>query len=171
MQPEQAHGLAQFLAQVIEREHGTTRKVIAAIPEDKCNYQPDPKSKSALDLAWHLAGSEWFFCRIALDGAMPVRDPGRPENVKTPADVLKFYDETVAAAKAELKNLTPEQCAKRVDFFGMFEMPAVAYLNLLTNHSAHHRGQLSVYLRPMGAKVPSIYGPSADEDVRRPASA
>jgi len=50
-----------------------------------------------------------------------------------------------------------------IPFFGVMEMPAVAYLNFMNLHTAHHRGQLSTYLRPMGSKVPSIYGGSADE--------
>jgi uncharacterized damage-inducible protein DinB len=57
----------------------------------------------------------------------------------------------------------PEQLTTPVDFLGAFNFPAVLYLSFVNNHSIHHRGQLSVYLRPMGAKVPSIYGGSADE--------
>lgn len=170
MQPEQAYSLAQYLLSVIDREHATTRSVIAAVPHDRGDYKPDPRSKSAIDIAWHLASSEWFFARIALDGALPPGEGTRPEHVKTSADVLKFYDETVAPAKAELKKLTAEQLVKMIDFHGFFTAPAVVYLSLLQNHAIHHRGQLSVYLRPMGAKVPSIYGPSADEDIR-PATA
>jgi uncharacterized damage-inducible protein DinB len=170
MQPEQAHGIAQFLLSVIDREHPTTRNVLAAVPHDKGDYKPDPKSKSAIDLAWHIASAEWFFARIAIDAALPSGEGNRPEHVKTSADVVKFYDETVAPVKAELKNLTPEQLVRTIDFHGMFTLPAVVYLNLLQNHTIHHRGQLSAYLRPMGAKVPSIYGPSGDEEVQ-PAAA
>ena len=57
-----------------------------------------------------------------------------------------------------------DACAKVLDFFGMMQMPAVVFLQLCIKHSVHHRGQLSAYLRPMGGKVPSIYGPSADEN-------
>ena len=60
--------------------------------------------------------------------------------------------------------MTAEELLKPVDFFGMFNFPAAMYLNFLFGHSVHHRGELAVYLRPMGSKCPSIYGPSADED-------
>jgi uncharacterized damage-inducible protein DinB len=65
---------------------------------------------------------------------------------------------------AQAKTLTGEQLAKEIKFY-MFNLPAVSYLNFAQVHSIHHRGQLSVYLRPMGAKVPSIYGGSADEPI------
>jgi uncharacterized damage-inducible protein DinB len=59
--------------------------------------------------------------------------------------------------------MTGDELAKIVDFYGMFQLPAAAYLNFANVHCIHHRGQLSAYLRPMGGKVPSIYGGSADE--------
>ena len=59
--------------------------------------------------------------------------------------------------------MTPQQLATPVNFLGLFNFPAYVYLGLVNNHSIHHRGQLSTYLRPMGSKVPSIYGGSADE--------
>ena len=62
-----------------------------------------------------------------------------------------------------MAQLSSEQLLKIVDFRGLFQYPAVLYLQFAINHSIHHRGQLSVYLRPMGAKVPSIYGESYDD--------
>jgi uncharacterized damage-inducible protein DinB len=62
-----------------------------------------------------------------------------------------------------LKKLSKENLATRVDFIGLRNDPAVAYLNIAIRHSVHHRGQLSAYLRPMGARVPAIYVESADE--------
>ena len=59
--------------------------------------------------------------------------------------------------------MSGEQLAGIVDFYGMFQLPAAAYLNFANVHCVHHRGQLAAYLRPMGGKVPSIYGGSADE--------
>jgi uncharacterized damage-inducible protein DinB len=60
---------------------------------------------------------------------------------------------------------------KSINFHNVFEFPAVVYLQLMVNHSIHHRGQLSAYLRPMGAKVPAIYGGSADEPITIPQAA
>jgi uncharacterized damage-inducible protein DinB len=164
MQPEQAYGVAQFLLRNVENEQKTTRRVLAAVPSDRGDYRPDPKSKTAFDLAWHLASSEQFFATMILDGVMPTPGP-RPDDVKTPADVVRYYDEVVVPLKEPLKSATPDQYAKPIDFRGLFTGPGVAFLSIMLHHSAHHRGQLSVYLRPMGAKVPSIYGPSGDEEI------
>ncbi len=68
---------------------------------------------------------------------------------------------TVCASS--LEGLSGEQLSTPVDFLGLRTDPAVAYLNIAMRHSVHHRGQLSTYLRPMGAKVPAIYMESADE--------
>lgn len=69
-----------------------------------------------------------------------------------------------------LKQVKGEQLIQPVDFRGLFQFPAVIYLQLGLSHSIHHRGQLSMYLRPMGAKVPSIYGESYDARVAREAA-
>jgi uncharacterized damage-inducible protein DinB len=165
MQPDQAYGLAQFLLRNVEQEQKITRKVLAAVPADKGDYRPDPKSKTAVDVAWHLASSEQMFARTILEGALPSGGIPRPNDVKTPTDVVRYYDEVVAPVKSQLKSATAEQYAKMIDFHGLFTGPGAVFLNIMLQHSAHHRGQLSVYLRPMGAKVPSIYGPSGDEEV------
>jgi uncharacterized damage-inducible protein DinB len=62
--------------------------------------------------------------------------------------------------------MSPETAAQVTDFYGVMQMPAIKYMNFLIKHSVHHRGQLSAYLRPMGGKVPSIYGGSADEPMQ-----
>jgi uncharacterized damage-inducible protein DinB len=156
----------------IRNEHKTTRRVIEAIPADNCGWCPDPKSKSALDLAWHIASSECFFLNgIAAGKYEQTGDGSKPASIKTPADVLKWYDENHAKAVSQLTQVQGDNLAKPIEFFGMFSFPAVAYAGLQCSHSIHHRGQLSSYLRPMGGKVPSIYGPSADEGLPARASA
>ena len=67
---------------------------------------------------------------------------------------------------ADVEAMTAEQLLTPVNFFGVFNMPSVYYLGFLNNHSIHHRGELATYLRPMGSKVPSIYGGSYDEPFR-----
>jgi uncharacterized damage-inducible protein DinB len=64
---------------------------------------------------------------------------------------------------ARVHTLSAEQLLTPVDFLGAFNMPAVFYLGFLNNHCIHHRGALATYLRPMGSKVPSIYGGSFDQ--------
>lgn len=166
MQPDQALTVLKFLIQSAEHEHATTQKVLAAVPESGCDYAPDPKSMKALDLAWHIASAEVFFINGATSGTFSMDGGKRPESVKTPADVVAWYRENFAAALPKLKAMSAEDCVRVIDFFGMFQFPAVVYVNLMINHSVHHRGQLSAYLRPMGGKVPSIYGGSADEPVK-----
>jgi hypothetical protein len=78
-------------------------------------------------------------------------------------DLVDWYETNFLRAANRVRAMTPEQLATPVDFAGVFKMPAVFYPGFVNNHSVHHRGQLAAYLWPMGAKVPSIYGRSADE--------
>src|SRR2546423_1199354 len=97
-------------------------------------------------------------------------DEKTPETDKPPADVIQWYDENFERAIAQLAQVKGEDLVRQIDFFGVFNLPGIAYAGLMNNHSIHHRGQLSSYLRPMGSKVPSIYGPSGDEPVPTPAA-
>lgn len=155
----------------IQNEQKTTRRVIEAIPADKSGYKPDPKAKSAFELASHLASSECFFLGGVANGSFSGVDANIPESVKTPAELVAWYDENFAKAVARIAALKPEELTRMIDFHGVFNFPAINYLSLMCNHSIHHRGQLSTYLRPMGSKVPKIYGGSADEPMEMPAHA
>ena len=77
-----------------------------------------------------------------------------------------MYDEHFHRAADRVRAMAPEQLATPVDFLGTFNFPAAFYLAFLNNHSVHHRGALATYLRPMGSKVPCIYGGSYDEPLR-----
>jgi uncharacterized damage-inducible protein DinB len=172
MTSEQASFLlnAVYLPQ-IQNEHKTTRRVIEAIPADKSGYQPDPKAKTAMQLASHLASSECFFMRGAANGKFDRGDGTLPESIKTPAELLVWYDENFGKAVAALSAVKGEDLTRSIDFAGVFNFPAVTYIGLMLSHSVHHRGQLSTYLRPMGSKIPKIYGGSADEPIELPAQA
>ncbi len=171
MTPDQATAYLAMACQEAQHEQATTRKVLAAVPNDKGDYTPAEKSMTALDLAWHIASAEvWFFNSIA-DGSFPHDEGKRPDTVKTPADVVAWYDANFGPALDRVRNLSGEAASKIVDFYGIIQMPAAAYMQFNVKHTCHHRGQLSVYLRPMGAKVPSIYGGSADEPMQMPATA
>jgi uncharacterized damage-inducible protein DinB len=171
MTPEQAHFLLNevYIPQ-IENEHKTTRRVIEAVPADKGDFAPHPTSMPAWKLASHIASSEMFFMNGTANGSFDRADGAIPESVKTPAELVKWYDEAHHKAVAKLKAAKAEDLAKNVTF-AVFTLPAIAYTGLMLSHSAHHRGQLSAYLRPMGAKVPRIYGGSADEPIEMPAQA
>ena len=146
----------------LKTEHETTKKVIAAIPLTKGDYRPDPASKTALELAWHIAASEKRFLEGIVSGEFNFSPINRPESVQTSADIARWYDEMFQSVYPRLQQLTGEQLTKDIDFRGMFQQPAVLYLRITLHHSVHHRGQLSTYLRPMGGKVPAIYGESYD---------
>jgi uncharacterized damage-inducible protein DinB len=162
MQPDQASFLLQTLLPKLEREHQLTRQILAAVPPEKGDYRPDAASMSAFELASHIATAELRFLDGAAAGLINFGGSGKPETVRNTADVAAWYTETFAAHMARVKQLTGEALSKMLDFRGMFQISAVDTLDLALRHSIHHRGQLSVYLRPMGAKVPSIYGESYD---------
>ena len=170
LQPEQAHFLLHtvFLPQ-IRNEQRLTQSVIEAIPADKGDYRPDNFAKSALELASHIAGSEIMFMESVARGQFDFSG-GPKDGTKTSADVARWYNEKFEAAFDKLTKLPDEQMSKIMDFHGMFQLPAVMYLGFALNHSIHHRGQLSTYLRPMGGKVPAIYGESYDSAQARKAS-
>lgn len=165
MTPEQAHFLLTevYLPQ-IRNEHNTTRRVIEAIPQDQTDYKPDPKAKSALELAKHLASSEIFFMSGAANGVFNREDAAIPDSLTTPAEVSKWYEEHFARAASKLESTKSGDLLKEVNF-AIFTLPAISYVGLMLSHSVHHRGQLSTYLRPMGSKIPRIYGGSADEPI------
>jgi uncharacterized damage-inducible protein DinB len=143
-------------------EHRMTRAVLEAVPADKADYRPDSFAKSAMELVRHIAAAENRFLETTLHGEFSIAAAAIPENAKTPREIAAWYAEQFGKNHEALTKLKAEQLLKMVDFRGMFQWPAVAYLQLALNHSIHHRGQLSTYLRPMGSKVPAIYGESYD---------
>lgn len=143
-------------------EHPLTKGVIAAIPADKADYRPDPIVRSAIDLAWHIVAAEHRFMDAVASGAFDYGNSIRPEAIRTPTDVVAWYSDRFTANIERLKATPAEKLIVPIDFRGMFTFPAIVYLQSGISHSIHHRGQLSTYLRPMGAKVPSIYGESYD---------
>jgi len=170
MQPDQARFLlnAVYLPN-LRNEQRLTKNVIEAIPVDKGDYRPDAVAKSAIDLAWHIVATEMRFLEAVTAGAFDFTPKPRPDSVKTSADLSAWYVEHFEPHVDAVTKLSDEQLLKIVDFRGMFQLPAVMYLNFILHHTVHHRGQLSVYLRPMGAKVPSIYGESYDASEARKA--
>jgi len=170
MQPDQASFLLNVYLPGLKNEHRLTKNVIEAIPLDKGDYRPDDVSKTALELAWHIVATEMRFLEAVEAGAFDFTPKPKPDSVKTSADVSAWYAENFAPRLARVEKLSNEQLLKVVDFRGMFQLPAVQYLGFVLHHSVHHRGQLSVYLRPMGGKVPAIYGESYDSAAARKAA-
>lgn len=164
--PEQASLLLNTVLPTLEREYQTTLRVLESVPADRADYKPDPNAKSALELAWHISSAENFFLAGVIKGEFDFTPAGQKTEMP---EILAFYKETFAANLAALKGLSGEQAAKIVDFRGMMQLPAVAFITFSMHHIVHHRGQLSVYLRPMGGKVPAIYGESYDSKAAKAA--
>jgi uncharacterized damage-inducible protein DinB len=163
IQPDQATFLLQGVyLPGLKNEHRITKSVIEAIPLDKGDYSPDDISMNALGLAWHIVSAENAFIDAVLNGAFNPSPTPMPETIKNSKDLLDLYSEGFESRFDKLEKLSNEELLKIVEFRGVFQLPAVMYLGFILHHSVHHRGQLSMYLRPMGAKVPSIYGESYD---------
>jgi len=170
MNGEQASFLLQYLLPTVKREHECTKSVIEAIPEKNLDYRPDPNSKTAMELAWHIVAAEHRFYSGVVAGTMDFTPIHRPDHVRTPTEVGAWYGASFEKNYAEFPRLSGEHLARMVDFRGIFQQPGVAFLNTALMHSNHHRGQLSTYLRAMGGKVPAIYGESYDSAAAKAAA-
>ncbi|HLH18302.1 MAG TPA: DinB family protein [Bryobacteraceae bacterium] len=158
MTNESAVARRDFLLSELRTEFATTCKVIAAVPAKTSNYKPSEKCMSGHELARHIALAEVFFLRGVIDGKFDWKEV----DLADPAAVLAYYKSEVPALFDQVAAMPGEKLAAPIEFHS-WTLPAVKYLSIDLKHGIHHRGQLSSYLRPMGAKVPSIYGPSADD--------
>jgi len=161
--PEFALTYRDMMLDGFAREVETTKRVLAAVPDGKKDYRPDPCARTAWELVWHLANTDVQF----LDGIAGLKftmaNPSAEDKPKTIAEVVDWYDRNIKRGADRVRALSGAQLLTPVDFLGVFNLPAAFYLAFLNNHSIHHRGELATYLRPMGSKVPSIYGGSYDE--------
>jgi uncharacterized damage-inducible protein DinB len=166
MTPEQATFLANTYATLMEGELPATLKVLRAVPESGRDYRPDEKSRTAWQLAKHVASADVWFLDSILGGRFTF-DKAKSEALdatfSTVADVVAYYEREFTARLAQVRAASGDDMARPVDFFGMFQAPAAVLLGFANNHGIHHRGQLAAYLRGCGSKVPAIYGDSADE--------
>jgi len=163
MNAQEAKTIANFLIGDFEGEMQTTMRVLGAVPNDRLDYTPDGKSKTALALVRHITlEDEWLLNCLADGVVVPPPDDSDACGIATPADAVARYKEKVPAALDRVRGVSGEKMASIIDFLGMFQLPGLNMLALTVKHSVHHRGQLSSYLRSMGGKVPGIYGPSGD---------
>jgi uncharacterized damage-inducible protein DinB len=174
MNADQAKFLAEHYAMMIESEIPTTARVLTAVGRGDGDYKPDPKSRSAIQLARHIATADAWFVQSVLDGKFEF-DQAASEKAEaqltTADDAVAYYEKTMRDKVSQLRATPADALAQEVDFFGFMKAPAVTFLAMAQNHSVHHRGQLAAYLRAMGSAVPSIYGGSADEPFQAAASA
>ena len=146
-----------------EKEGAATRKVLSRIPEGS-DYRPDPKSRTAREIAWLIVREEIVLAEGLEKGTLEWAEVAPPATAR---EVLEAYDRHHDAATGRLRAVDAARWERRVPFMyqGQEVMSETGYDNAwgFLFDIIHHRGQLSTYLRPMGAKVPQIYGPSADE--------
>ena len=139
-------------------ESKTTLKVLARIPEGS-DYRPDPKSRTAKEIAWQIVCEEKMIIQALESGKAEWAPPPMPATMK---EVLEAYEKQSRAMPQRWKALSPARWEGTLEFFGN-QRPAAPMAWSFLFDIVHHRGQISTYLRPMGSTVPQIYGPSGDE--------
>ena len=155
--------IREYYLQRLEAETPVFMKVFKALPKDQLDYKPDERSPSASELVWTITG--------ALKTCLEVVKDNRAERQSLPPpafDQMMEMFEGLSGALSDRVALMDDAMWKRTaEFFyngkQVAEQPVGSFLWFVLFDAIHHRGQLAAYLRPMGGKVPAIYGPSADE--------
>lgn len=139
-------------------------RVLKAVPQGRLDYRPDPKARTAAELAWLLAAEEGALVTLLDTGTIEWKEQKPPASAE---EIVAAFERNVAAVNDRLARLDEAGWQKKVRFLMEGAPPWEDTLGEFVwgflFDAVHHRGQLSTYLRPMGGKVPSIYGPSADD--------
>jgi uncharacterized damage-inducible protein DinB len=165
MTPDHAKFLSEVVGKQLQTEWMTTYKVISAVPDDKKSYKPQADSRDAWFLAHHIATTDVGFLRAvnANDFGVFKVEPG----AKSIGELATWYKQEFPKQLEQALAKDGRHLSQKVSAFGGFlNLPSVLYMLFCNNHMVHHRGQLSTYLRPMGAKCPMIYGSSFDEKMQ-----
>ncbi|HTP69828.1 MAG TPA: DinB family protein [Dongiaceae bacterium] len=162
--------IAEMILMELEDEAKRTQRVLERIPEDKLSWRPHPKSFSLGQLGMHIAG-QGNLAEVACKDVheIPVQLQQNPPEAKSRQEVLDTFAKGIANAKEALAKKNDAFLAAtwtgQVNGQTILSVPRAGFLRMvMLNHIYHHRGQLSVYLRMLNVAVPSIYGPSADEN-------
>jgi uncharacterized damage-inducible protein DinB len=139
-------------------ESKTTRSVLARIPEGS-DYRPDPKSRTAQEIAWQIVCEEKMLIDALESGKAEWAPPPTPPTMKA---VVEAYEQQSAGMEKRWNALPAGRWDGTIEFFGS-QRPSSSLAWSFLFDIIHHRGQLTTYLRPMGSTVPQVYGPSADE--------
>jgi uncharacterized damage-inducible protein DinB len=140
------------------KESKTTRNVLARIPESS-EYRPDPRSRTAMEIAWQIVCEEKMIIVALENGKAEWAPPPAPATMK---EVLESYERQSAQLAGRWNALPAAKWDGTLEFFGQQRSSSEMAWGFLFD-IVHHRGQITTYLRPMGSTVPQIYGPSADE--------
>ena len=167
--------IAETLLQELEQEAKTTRRVLERVPGDQLGFKPHERSWTLGQLALHVAQLPGGIA--SLSASSPAQAPQFNQgSAKSAAELLPAFEASLARARELLASASDEELlAEWVLMNGdqeIWRVPrAVLLRSLMLNHAYHHRGQLTVYLRALNVPIPSIYGPSADENpFARPAT-
>ncbi len=154
----------EFFIHRWEAELPAFGKVLSAVPEDKLAYKPHERSTSAGSLAWQLAQEQQQLCELLETGE--IRFEVKPHPHK--GDIVAAWDEATKRLRDRLRSADDKKWSGPAKFsMGDNQVWTDTVENMFWGYlfdMVHHRGQLSSYLRPMGGKVPAIYGPSADDN-------
>lgn len=162
--------IAQAKLAEFEQEAQTTRKCLERVPADKLDWQPHPKSMTLRQLATHIASIPKGILGIGLQDSFDFANmPAEKHQAASVDELLQLHDESVQFVRDNLPGVDDaamqQSWSFKRDGVEIISMPRAAMLRgILLNHWVHHRGQLSVYLRLLDVPLPSIYGPSADEN-------
>jgi uncharacterized damage-inducible protein DinB len=154
--------------QTLEREHATTVRLLRAYPADKLDLQPHPKSKTARELAFLFIMEQGLAMKALTTGFDWSTPPsGPPPAPETMDEIIAAFEQGHAQMVERVRGMTEEELGGTARFFvapkTLGDIPMMEFLWFLLFDQIHHRGQFSVYLRMADGKVPSIYGPTADE--------
>lgn len=167
MTPDQAKAAAEMFAELWQGEFPATCQVLAAVDEANRDYRPDAKSRTAWQLATHIATADVWFIDSIKDGKFHF-DPEQAKKLEASFssvnDIVEFYKKNFPEKLRALAAMPADEMMETIDFFNIMKRSRAAWIGFANNHSVHHRGQLAAYLRAMGSKVPNIYGPSADAE-------
>jgi uncharacterized damage-inducible protein DinB len=160
--------LVDSILMELEQEAQTTKRVLDRIPDNKLAWRPHPKSYSLGQLALHIASAPGNVTAIAAQDTIEAPNFAQAE-AKNRQEVLDTFSKSLESAKDTLKTMDDARLAAPWTLTKngkvIMSVPRIGFLrSVLMNHVYHHRGQLSVYLRMLDVPVPSIYGPSADEN-------
>ena len=150
------------LIQISGREIETTLRVMKAFPEDNMEFRPHERSSDARKLmstfVFEMYLLDSYVFGTEMDGSRFMNY--KPEKAK---DVIEDFEKETGSIMSKLRELSPEDLSKKIEFGGRTFLASEFVLMMILDQ-IHHRGQLSVYIRMAGGKVPSIYGPSADDN-------
>jgi uncharacterized damage-inducible protein DinB len=163
-----------FIAE-LEQEAETTRRVLERIPEARLGWRPHPKSMSLGQLALHIATTPGGVAQVARLDSMERPQFDRPEP-KSKREVLEALEQSVATAMEFLRGLDDVRATESWSMTSagkpILSMPRIGVVRtIMLNHWYHHRGEMQVYLRLLDVPVPSVYGPTADENPFAPSGA